>query len=48
LEASATINAGEKSKAASGVGVIIDAEDLSLRIQTDFHWDNHWASCSPT
>lgn len=48
LDASAAINAGEKLKAASGVGVIMDAENLSMRTQTEFHWDNHWASYIPS
>lgn len=47
LDASAAIDAGEKLKAASGVGVMMDASDLSARIRTDFHWDNHWVSYTP-
>lgn len=48
LDASAAMSAGEKLKAASGVGVIMDAENLSMRTQTEFHWDNHWVGYVPS
>lgn len=48
LDGSAAINAGNQLFAASGVGVMMDAEQLSRRIPTEFHWDNHWTSYTPT
>jgi hypothetical protein len=47
LDASAAIDVGDTLKAASGVGVMVDANNLSVRTRTDFHWDNHWASYTP-
>ena len=47
LDVSAAITVGNRLKAASGVGVMMDAENLSRRIPTEFHWDNHWISYTP-
>ncbi len=48
LDVSAAISADNQLIAASGVGVMMDAKNLSRRIPTEFHWDNHWISYTPS